>query len=160
MNLVAVPLFHIGALGSVIPLLSLGATLVIMPSRQFDSSRTLDLIQSEGVTSLFMTPVQWAAICEEDGAAERARSLRTVCWGAAPAPVSLLERMAEAFPKAAIGQTEMSPITCVLESDDALRKIGSVGKPVSAVAARIVDDQMNDLPAARSVRSCTEAPPR
>ena len=50
----------------------------------------------------------------------------------------------EAFPGvtnvAVFGQTEMSPVTCALSGEDALRKIGSVGKPVSIVAARIVDD--------------------
>jgi fatty-acyl-CoA synthase len=40
------------------------------------------------------------------------------------------------------GQTEMSPVTCALSGEDALRKIGSVGKPVSIVAARIADDDM------------------
>ncbi len=40
--------------------------------------------------------------------------------------------MAETFPDssnvAVFGQTEMSPITCVLDGDDALRKLGSVGR--------------------------------
>ena len=39
--------------------------------------------------------------------------------------------MAEAFPRvtniAVFGQTEMSPVTCALDGEDALRKIGSVG---------------------------------
>ena len=58
--------------------------------------------------------------------------------------------MAGAFPGvtnvAVFGQTEMSPVTCALSGEDALRKIGSVGKPVSIVAARIVDDDMKDVP--------------
>ena len=37
-------------------------------------------------------------------------------------------------------------MTCVLVGEDALRKIGSVGKPVSIVAVRIVDDDMKDVP--------------
>ena len=44
------------------------------------------------------------------------------------------------------GQTEMSPVTCVLDGEDAIRKLGSVGKPVTTVAVRIVDDAMNDVP--------------
>ncbi len=75
--------------------------------------------------------------------------LRTTSWGAAPATDKLLRRMGEAFPDAlnvaVFGQTEMSPITCVLEGKDALRKLGSVGKPVSTVAIRIVDEEMNDV---------------
>jgi len=40
----------------------------------------------------------------------------------------------------------MSPVTCVLLGHDAIRKRGSVGKVVPTVAARVVDDDMNDVP--------------
>ena len=57
--------------------------------------------------------------------------------------------MFDAFPDteiiAAFGQTECSPITCLLCGEDALRKIGSVGTPMLNVEVRIVDDQMNDV---------------
>jgi fatty-acyl-CoA synthase len=57
--------------------------------------------------------------------------------------------MAETCPDskilAAFGQTEMSPVTCMLAGEDAIRKLGSVGKVIPTVAARIVDDQMNDV---------------
>jgi fatty-acyl-CoA synthase len=58
--------------------------------------------------------------------------------------------MAATFPGtqifAAFGQTEMSPVTCMLLSQDALRKLGSVGRVIPTVAARVVDDNMNDVP--------------
>ena len=58
--------------------------------------------------------------------------------------------MVESFPRAEIftsfGQTECSPITTVLKGEDALRKIGSVGTPMVNVEARVVDDEMNDVP--------------
>ena len=70
-------------------------------------------------------------------------------WGAAPASDTLLRQMAETFPDtrilAAFGQTEMSPVTCMLLGDDALRKLGSVGKVIPTVAARVVDEDMNDV---------------
>ncbi len=58
--------------------------------------------------------------------------------------------MGEAFPPEALnmtafGQTEMSPVTTILEGKDALRKQGSIGKVVPAVTARIVDPLMNDV---------------
>ena len=56
----------------------------------------------------------------------------------------------DAFPHAeiiaAFGQTECSPITCLLRGEDSIRKIGSVGTPMLNVETRIVDDQMNDVP--------------
>ncbi|GAA2735313.1 long-chain-fatty-acid--CoA ligase [Actinocorallia aurantiaca] len=148
-NLCASPLFHIGAIGSVAPMLMVGATTVILPSGQFDAAATLGLIESEGVTSAFLVPAQWQVLCAGTSASERARSLRTISWGAAPATVTLLERMAEVFPHASnvavFGQTEMSPVTCALEAQDALRKIGSVGRPVATVAVRVVDADMKDV---------------
>ena len=57
--------------------------------------------------------------------------------------------MAATFPNAqnvaVFGQTEMSPITCVLDGEDALRKLGSVGRVIPTIAARVVDDEMNDV---------------
>jgi fatty-acyl-CoA synthase len=146
----ASPLFHIAALGVVAPLLLTGGTVVIMPSGLFDAGRTLDAIERERVSNLFLVPAQWEVLCADPAATARAHSLRSISWGAAPASVSLLETMARTFPDAMnlafFGQTEMSPVTCALDGRDAARKIGSVGKPVPMVAARIVDEEMNDVP--------------
>jgi len=58
--------------------------------------------------------------------------------------------MGEAFPRAlnvaVFGQTETSPITCVLRGEDSLRKLGSVGQPIPTIQYRIVDAAMNDVP--------------
>ena len=53
----------------------------------------------------------------------------------------------------------MSPITCVLRGEDALRKLGSVGQADHRRSGRaIVVDEMNDVARARSARSSTAAP--
>ncbi|WP_214401789.1 long-chain-fatty-acid--CoA ligase [Pseudonocardia lacus] len=148
-NLCASPMFHIAAIGAIAPLIATGGTTVIQPSGQFDPAALLDVLERERVTHLFLVPAQWQAVVAVPGAGERAAHLRVMCWGAAPAPVALLERMAEVFPGVpnvcTFGQTEMSPITTVLDGEDAIRKIGSVGRPVPAVSVRIVDDQMRDV---------------
>ncbi len=63
---------------------------------------------------------------------------------------TLLRQMSEVFPGtqilAAFGQTEMSPVTCMLLGEDAIAKRGSVGKVIPTVAARVVDDNMRDVP--------------
>jgi fatty-acyl-CoA synthase len=149
-GLVNVPLFHIAGIGGLVPALMLGTTSVIMPTAPFDAQTTLDVIEAEGVTSLFLVPAQWQVLCAHPDATRRTRSLRTISWGAAPATVPLLETMATTFPAAEIvsvfGQTEMSPVTTALPSADAVRKIGSVGKPIPTIAARVVDERMNDVP--------------
>src|SRR5690606_10492434 len=91
----------------------------------------------------------WQIICADPTLKDRKLALKMLSWGAAPASYSVLRAMAEAFPNAqnvaVFGQTEMSPITCVLEGKDALRKLGSVGKPIPTIQVRIVDDEMNDV---------------
>jgi len=148
--LVNVPLFHIAGIGGMPTSLMLGSRIVIMPTKPFDAESTLDVVESEGVTGLFLVPAQWQVLCRHPQATERCRSLRTISWGAAPASVTLLEEMARTFPYVDIvsvfGQTEMSPVTTYLPSEEAVRKIGSVGKPVPTISARVVDDDMKDVP--------------
>lgn len=148
-NLVCTPLFHIGALGSVGPFLLIGAPIVLHPTGTFDAAELLGTFERERVTTVFMVPTQWQAIVDDPTVRSRDLALRIISWGAAPASTTLLEQMNETFPDARnvalFGQTEMSPVTCVLEGKDAVRKIGSVGKPVDTVAIRVVDTSMNDV---------------
>ncbi len=143
------PLFHIGGLNGILPYLMLGGTAVILPSGQFDAAEVVDMLEREQITGCYFVPTQWKAICEVPGVKDRKLSLRRISWGASVAPPSVLQVMAETFPVVptynAFGQTEMSSVTCVLKGADAIRKMGSVGRAVPLVEARIVDDEMNDV---------------
>ena len=44
------------------------------------------------------------------------------------------------------GQTECGPIITLLQGEDQVRKLGSVGTPMINVEVRVVDDEMNDVP--------------
>ena len=98
---------------------------------------------------MFLVPTQWQAMCDLPDIAERDLALRAVTWGASPALPSTMEAMARCFPEvpftAVFGQTEMSPVTCVLDGEDSIRKFGSVGRPVPAVDVRVVDERMRDV---------------
>jgi fatty-acyl-CoA synthase len=147
---VGVPLFHIAGIGNIISGLLLGLPTVVYPVGAFDPGALLDVLETEGVSSIFLVPAQWQAVCAAQKANPRQLRLRVLSWGAAPASDTLLREMAETFPGAqifaAFGQTEMSPVTCMLLSGDAIRKLGSVGKVIPTVAARVVDEDMNDVP--------------
>jgi fatty-acyl-CoA synthase len=150
-NMVAAPMFHIGAIGSIAPMIYLGGTMVVLPTGAFDAGHVLGLLETERVTNVFLVPTQWQALCDHPTVAERDLApLRSLCWGAAPATDVLLRQMAETFPTARnvslFGQTETSPVTCALDGEDAIRKLGSIGKPVPAVSVRIVDQEMRDVP--------------
>ena len=143
------PLFHIAGLGSMAPNLQLGIPTVIHPLGGFDAGALLGAYEEEGATIVFNVPAQWKAICAHPDATHKGRKLRIISWGAAPATETLLRQMEETFPNAlnvaVFGQTEMSPITCVLRGQDSLRKLGSVGLPIPTIQCRVVDDAMNDV---------------
>jgi fatty-acyl-CoA synthase len=147
---VGVPFFHIAGIGNLLPGMLLGLPTVIYPLGAFDPGQLLDVLAAEKVTGIFLVPAQWQAVCAEQQARPRDLRLRVMSWGAAPAPDALLREMSATFPGtqilAAFGQTEMSPVTCMLLGDDAIRKRGSVGKVIPTVAARVVDENMNDVP--------------
>ncbi|SFP86734.1 fatty-acyl-CoA synthase [Geodermatophilus dictyosporus] len=145
------PLFHIAGLAGGLPPLLLGGTHVILRSGGFDPVATLDLIERERVSSIFLVPAMWAAVVAVPGIADRdLSSLRRISWGAAPASTTLLRTMIDTFPQAevvtAFGQTECSPVTTFLRGEDSVRKIGSVGTPMLNVEVRVVDDAMRDVP--------------
>jgi fatty-acyl-CoA synthase len=147
---IGVPLFHIAGIGNMIIGLLLGLPTVIYPLGAFDPGALLDVLEAEKVTAIFLVPAQWQAVCAAQSTQPRDLRLRVLSWGAAPASDTLLRQMSGTFPGtqilAAFGQTEMSPVTCMLLGDDAIRKLGSVGKVIPTVAARVVDDDMNDVP--------------
>jgi fatty-acyl-CoA synthase len=147
---IGVPLFHIAGIGNTITGLLLGRPTVIYPLGALDPGALLDVLEAEHVTGIFLVPAQWQVVCAAQRAKPRQLNLRLLSWGAAPASDTLLREMAETFPGsqilAAFGQTEMSPVTCMLLGDDAVRKLGSVGRVIPTVAARVVDEQMNDVP--------------
>ena len=146
---IGVPLFHIAGIGNMIIGLLLGLPTVIYPLGAFEPGALLDVLEAEKVTAIFLVPAQWQAVCAAQQAQPRDLRLRVLSWGAAPASDSLLRQMSDTFPwtqiLAAFGQTEMSPVSCMLLGDDAIRKLGSVGKVIPTVAARVVDDDMNDV---------------
>jgi acyl-CoA synthetase (AMP-forming)/AMP-acid ligase II len=146
----ATPLFHIGGLNGITPYLMVGATTILWPSGNFDAAEVIDVLEREQVTSAYFVPTQWQQLCAVPGVAERKLVLRRMGWGGSSAAPSTLQAMAETFPGiptfCAFGQTEMSSVTCLLRGEDAIRKMGSVGKPVMNVEYRLVDDDMQDVP--------------
>lgn len=144
------PLFHTAGASGMLPMFLTGGTSVITPSGGFDPDAIMSTIVDEHVTSCWMTPTQWQSVFALPDLASRDVSrLRRVWWGAAPASTPLLRKMVDTFDNAeiiaAFGQTECSPITCLLRGEDSIRKIGSVGIPMLNVEIRIVDDEMNDV---------------
>jgi acyl-CoA synthetase (AMP-forming)/AMP-acid ligase II len=143
------PLFHVGGFTDMLLHLGVCGTFVMLSSHDFDAARTVDVLAREGVTGCSFVPTQWQAICAVPGIRERRLPLRRAGWSTAVSPMALLELLAETFPGVdqinAFGQTEMGPTTTILNGPDAVRKMGSVGRPLANVELRIVDDEMRDV---------------
>lgn len=144
------PLFHIGGVNGILPFLYLAGTSVITPSTSFDPLESLRLLERHRATMCYFVPTQWQQICAlPEAAGADTSALRRALWGASQAPASTLELLARTFPSVGIvnafGQTEMSSNTCFLKADDAVRKMGSVGRAAVNVEMRIVDHDGNDV---------------
>ncbi|HLR44512.1 MAG TPA: long-chain fatty acid--CoA ligase [Brevibacterium sp.] len=144
------PLFHIGGLNGILMYLLVGGHSVLMESGNFSAETAVATIEEYGVTACYFVPTQWRDICEVPDASRRAASLRRISWGASIAPPSTLQAMADTFAGVPnfnmFGQTEMSSVTCILRGEDAVRKMGSVGRPIANVEARIVDPDGVECP--------------
>ena len=68
--------------------------------------------------------------------------------GAAPSGEKLKAELIDSFDAnlyEVFGQTETSPVTCLLDPDNALEKPDSIGKPIVNVAIKIVDDDGTEV---------------
>ena len=139
-TLALAPLFHIGGLnGTVNPTLLRGGCAVIV--RRFDPADTLRIIEQQRVTSFFAVPTMLDAMAREPGFRSRDLSaLRTVGAAGAPLPLPTLRTWLDrgVTMQQAYGMTEAAPGCTVLASADAVRKVGSAGKPVFFTDVRVV----------------------
>jgi fatty-acyl-CoA synthase len=148
-NLSVLPMFHIGGIGLfTLPILYVGGTVVIQ--RSFEPAETLRLLETEqislffGVAAIFLFLIQHA-----DFKAQAFKKVRVVMSGGAPLPVSLVKQYHEAgiVLRQGFGMSEAAPSISTLSEDLALQKAGSIGRPLIHVEARVVDDDMQVVPA-------------
>jgi fatty-acyl-CoA synthase len=140
--LVPLPLFHSFGLKILsLPALYAGACLVLQ--RRFEPERVWQAVGEHGVSFFGGVPTQFRALYETLATAPPGRfdvsRLRFLFTAGAAIPVDLI-RAFEARSlvlKQGFGQTETS-ILCCLDARDAVRKAGSVGRPVFHAELRIV----------------------
>jgi len=142
------PLFHIGALhASATPNLYAGVQLVIQ--RFFDPVGVLKLIEENKAAHMFAIPVMFLIMTQvPEFHNTDFSSVEFFVAGGSPCPKSLIETYLEkgvSFNQG-YGMTETATAVTALRTSDALRKLGSCGKPVFHTDVRIVDLDGNDLP--------------
>ncbi len=139
------PLFHSAGIQLVtLPTLIAGGTVVVLPG--FDETRALALMPRLDVFFGVPAVYQQLALHPEF---ERADLARVRSWGCGGAPLSdvLVERFAAkgVLVCNGYGMTETGPTAFLAAREDALTKIGSVGKPQMLIDVRIVDAYGEDV---------------
>ncbi len=146
-SVIHTPLFHTGGINVLtIPLLHAGGTLVLM--REWDPQRCLQLIERERVTVFFAVPTMFQQLLSMPNFVQTDfSSVRFFISGGAPCPVPLIEAyQARGIPfRQGYGLTEVSVNCFTLNPEDAIRKVGSVGRPIFHLDARVVDPVGQDV---------------
>lgn len=144
------PLFHSAGIQLVtIPTLIAGGTVLMLPG--FDESRALALMPRLDIFFGVPAVYQQLALHPDFESADLARVRSWGCGGAPLADV-LVERYAAKGVMVCngYGMTETGPTAFIAMKEDALRKIGSVGKPLMLLDVRILDADGNDAPVGES----------
>jgi fatty-acyl-CoA synthase len=137
----AAPLFHIGGLGVLtLPGVYVGLTNVVVPA--FEPVRYLEAMARHRATVAFLVPAMWAALTRvPDFDGYDLSSLEACLSGGAPTPLTVIEFFqAKGLPfQEGFGMTETAPAVSVLDPAHVKAKAGSIGRPLLAVDARLVD---------------------
>jgi fatty-acyl-CoA synthase len=144
--LATAPLYRMGGLGFVLPVLFKGGTCVLSENR--DPEATLALAQRHRASLMFDGPSVAQAMLESPALdATDLSALRVfMCGGDAPAP-SLVEgwlRRGVCLVQG-YGLTEASPVALLLDPVDAETRVGSVGRPPLLCSVRIVDENLEHV---------------
>ena len=143
------PLYHVGGMQAFfIPHLMAGGINVVLG--RYEAEKTLEIIQTERITTLFAVPTQIVEMLFHPRFKDYdTSSLRLITTGGAAIASATMQRVIEEFcPRIynGYGMTEAS-LTLLLHPEDALAHLGSCGKPTMISQCRIVTNEPERDPA-------------
>jgi acyl-CoA synthetase (AMP-forming)/AMP-acid ligase II len=161
-NILTVPLYHVAGTQAMMAAIFGGRTLVMQ--RQFDARQWMELVQTEKVSRAMMVPTMLKQLMDHPEFSKHdLSSLKVITYGAAPMPLEIIKKAVEVFPDVgfinAFGQTETASTVTMLgpedhhitgtaeERDKKLKRLSSIGKPMSDVEMKVIDDDGNSLSA-------------
>ncbi len=147
---IPVPLYH--CFGCVLGTLCAATTAATMvfPHESFRADATLQAIEKEHCTSLYGVPTMFIAMMENGEYRQRdTSSLRTGIMAGSPCPIELMKRvtteMGASEVTIAYGQTEASPLITMTHTSDPIEKrVGTVGRLIPGVEAKIIDPESGE----------------
>ena len=155
------PMSHI--VGPVVcnELVEKGYTLVIFD--QLNPVTLLEGIQTHRVTVFEGVPIVFQLILGvRNLATYDTSSMKTAAMMGTTVPIPLLRAFKEAQPHIKViqgyGLTETSPLITLVEPEQALTKMGSIGRRVPGVEVKIIDDGGNEVPVEDSGEIITRGP--
>jgi fatty-acyl-CoA synthase len=135
------PQFHCGG-WNVQALLAWWKGAIVVLERAFDPARCLALIEEKRVTTMMGVPANYLFLAQEPAFdSTDLSSLRRAVVGGAAMPEPLLETWHDRGVDVVqgYGLTEAAPNVLCLPPEDAVRKLGSAGKPYPHVDVRLAD---------------------
>jgi len=147
----ALPLYHSAPLHVfAMPPLLVGAEIILVDIPA--PAHCLEVIERESINAMFCAPTLWITLLRHaDFSTRDLRSLKKAYYGAAIMPVPILHELRARLPGLlafnCYGQSEISPLATILKPHEHDARPASVGRPVLNVQTRVVDVDMNDMPA-------------
>ena len=140
--LLALPLFHVTALGNALAQMHAGGASVL--TSRFDADEAVRLIDRHGITHVSDFPPVLASLLDAaDKAGSRLASLRIVSGLDAPPTIERLHRQTAAQFWTGFGQSETSGFVSIQRVID---RPGAAGRPVPLSQVKLVDDYDRDVP--------------
>jgi len=159
-NILTVPLYHVAGIQAMMAAIYGGRTLVM--ERQFEPGEWMELVEKEKANRAMMVPTMLKQLLDHpDFSKHDLSSLRVITYGAAPMPLPVIKKALEVFPGVsfinAFGQTETASTITSLgpedhnitgtkeEKEKKLRRLTSIGKPMSDVEMKVIDEDGRTL---------------
>ncbi|UOQ50644.1 o-succinylbenzoate--CoA ligase [Gracilibacillus caseinilyticus] len=143
--LICLPLFHISGLSTLFKSVIYGMPVYLM--ERFEEDKVHHAIMEKQVTIISVVAVTCERLLQRLGEANYPTSFRCMLLGGGPAPKSLLEKAKQRHVPIvqSYGMTETSSQIITLNAADALRKLGSAGKPLFTSSLQIIKDNREAL---------------
>ena len=159
-NILTVPLYHVAGIQAMMAAIYGGRTLVM--ERQFEPEEWMTLVETEKANRAMMVPTMLKQLLDHPNFKKHdLSSLKVITYGAAPMPLPVIRKALEEFPGVsfinAFGQTETASTITALGPEDhvltgtpeeierKLQRLASIGKPMSDVEMKVVDDDGKKL---------------
>jgi acyl-CoA synthetase (AMP-forming)/AMP-acid ligase II len=138
----ASPPYTFAGLAFVFTPMKLGLRVIYQP--RFDAGEWLETVESEHPVAVFLVPSMAHLLLEHPRFDATDLSSVTICTvGSAPLAPFVLERLQERMPTAVVsnnyGMTEAGSVYCIMPPGEAVKRPGSVGKPLPPAEVRCVD---------------------